>query len=99
MPSDVDVFLFGILGFKIEGFLLLRINWEFTNILYLENCIAVVEEEVVMIEEKVEHPQAGLKEKAENPQAGLKEKVQNPQVELKDRSAEFEVDNAVFSIV
>lgn len=81
-------FLFDILGFKIEGFLLPRINWKFTNILYLEDCIAVVEEEVVMIEEKVSNTQAGLKEKAEN-----------PQVEIKDRSAEFEVDNAVFSIV
>ena len=40
-----------------------------------------------MIEEKVD------------PQAGVKEKVENPQVEIKDRSAEFEVDNAVFSIV
>ena len=92
-------FLFDILGFKIEGFLLPRINWKFTNILYLEDCIAVVEEEVVMIEEKVSNTQAGLKEKAKNPQAGLKEKAENPQVEIKDRSAEFEVDNAVFSIV
>ena len=40
-----------------------------------------------------------IEEKVSNTQAGLKEKAENPQVEIKDRSAEFEVDNAVFSIV